>query len=613
MRLRIPIRFKILVVVAVLLLAAMSAYLVLATRLFRRDKLAYVFDLNSALTKSLAEQTRATLFVAIEQGRLLAREMDHPEITPEQRDALAAAMFDRDPDLIQVIVVTPGPGGEPIVTGAYQNQKAFDELGLSPGDLPALRRGIAFDAVSGVDDALVVNSSLPPDAGILTLVAQRRVGGWVVIDVNQQRLLRLFERFAEHQPALVDRHGLVIAHPDAAQVIDRRDLSGDPLVAAATTSGLSSQVKEFDGADGRSYLGAHAGVGLGGLVVISRIDRAEALRGVEELVRRSFLFGAAILLAAFIVSVFFSRVLSSPIRRLSAAAERVGRGDFDVDVKVASRDEIGDLAATFAQMAARLKESQRVLAEKERLEKELEIAAQLQTSILPRKTTIGGLEVAARMVPASSVGGDYYDVLPTEGGGWLGIGDVAGHGLPSGVVMLMLQSCVAALVRRDPKASPRDALIAVNQVLFENVRDRMELGKFVTLSLLRYDRGGKVVFAGAHLDLLVCRATTGRCETVPTPGTWIGVTRDITRVTVESHCELAAGDLLVLYTDGIVEAMDAKGEEFGMERLAAEIEQRSGAPAGDIVDAVLARVKEWRTGDADDLSLVVARRLGEAS
>ena len=113
-------------------------------------------------------------------------------------------------------------------------------------------------------------------------------------------------------------------------------------------------------------------------------------------------------------------------------------------------------------------------AEKQRLEQELSIATRIQTSILPRNLQVRGLEIAATMLPATEVGGDYYDVLPTAHGCWIGIGDVAGHGLRPGLVMMMLQSIVSALVRNDPEAKPRDLLRVVNAVLYENVRERLQ-------------------------------------------------------------------------------------------------------------------------------------------
>src|SRR5207247_1046155 len=101
---------------------------------------------------------------------------------------------------------------------------------------------------------------------------------------------------------------------------------------------------------------------------------------------------------------------------------------------------------------------------------------------------IEGVEVSARMIPADEVGGDYYDVLPiAEGtqGAWIGIGDVAGHGLTAGLVMMMIQSVVAALVKQAPDRAPSQHLGVLNAILYDNIRERLEQSEHVTLSLLR--------------------------------------------------------------------------------------------------------------------------------
>src|SRR5205814_931340 len=119
------------------------------------------------------------------------------------------------------------------------------------------------------------------------------------------------------------------------------------------------------------------------------------------------------------------------------------------------------------------------------------------------------IELAAHMLPAAEVGGDYYDVLPTDDGCWIGIGDVAGHGLNAGLVMMMVQSVVTALVQSNPKADPTDHVVRLNEVLFENIRHRLGRDEHVTLSLLRYSEDGSLRWAGAHENLLVVHKDGG--------------------------------------------------------------------------------------------------------
>jgi DNA-binding LacI/PurR family transcriptional regulator/serine phosphatase RsbU (regulator of sigma subunit) len=256
--------------------------------------------------------------------------------------------------------------------------------------------------------------------------------------------------------------------------------------------------------------------------------------------------------------------------------------------------------------------AERDKAEQRRLAQELSIATRIQTSILPRNLSVRGLDIAATMLPATEVGGDYYDVVPTDRGCWIGIGDVAGHGLRSGLVMMMLQSVVAALVRSTPGASPSEVLRVVNDVLYENVRRRLCQDEHATLSLLRYDASGELVFAGAHEDMLVLRAATGQIELVPTLGTWVAATLDISDATQDSRCQLRDGDVLVLYTDGVIEALNRSGEQFGIERLSKELLRSATEPADKIRDRLCAAVTEFMAVQDDDVALLVARYRAEA-
>jgi serine phosphatase RsbU (regulator of sigma subunit) len=258
-----------------------------------------------------------------------------------------------------------------------------------------------------------------------------------------------------------------------------------------------------------------------------------------------------------------------------------------------------------AQQQAALLEAERLA--RERLEKELDLARQIQVSILPRRLVAEGVELSACMTTATEVGGDYYDVLPIDGGCWIGIGDVSGHGVTSGLIMLMVQAAVAGLVARDPDASPREAVNIVNRVLFENIRHRLLKDDFVTFSLLRVSQR-RIVFAGAHEEFIVMRGRSKQVDLVATPGTWLGVLPDIQQFTTETVLDLEPNDLVVLYTDGITEARNDRGEQYGLERLSKTIEHVRNEPIEHIRDHVLADVMRWSSQQQDDATLVLLRQ-----
>lgn len=314
-------------------------------------------------------------------------------------------------------------------------------------------------------------------------------------------------------------------------------------------------------------------------------------------------------LATLLLAFALSRRISKPIDALVARTQLIAQGDLKPRTLVGP-SEVLALGVAMDRMAGELDVSRRSLAEKERLAKELEIAARIQTSILPRNLAVEGCEIAARMMTATEVGGDYYDVLPDDNGCWVAVGDASGHGLTAGLVMMMVQTGIATLVRAQPDASPRLVIGTMNRVLFENVHDRLEAERHMTLSLLRLRRDGECVVAGAHMDAIIWRARTQQTELLGTPGTFLAISDDIDHVNVERHWQLEAGDLMVLLTDGVTEAEDARGRPFGYEGVLEVVEPRATKPVAAVRDALFDALIKHSPVLADDATIVVLRYVG---
>ncbi|MDX2091448.1 MAG: PP2C family protein-serine/threonine phosphatase [Kofleriaceae bacterium] len=244
--------------------------------------------------------------------------------------------------------------------------------------------------------------------------------------------------------------------------------------------------------------------------------------------------------------------------------------------------------------------------ERERWNRELLIAQVLQTSLLPTEHHSAHVEIAATLVPATEVGGDYYDVHNVGDTCWIAIGDVAGHGMRTAMIMLMVQSIVSASVRTTPAPAPSEVLASVNRALWDNIRKRLASDEHLTCTLLRWDPGGRVRYAGAHEEIVISRAAGGPCEIIPTPGTWLAAIPDVAGKNHDRDLHLAPGDVMVLITDGVTEARDASKKQFGMTRLASVIERHRGAPLPEIRDAIFQAVEEFRVALEDDTTVVVA-------
>ena len=278
--------------------------------------------------------------------------------------------------------------------------------------------------------------------------------------------------------------------------------------------------------------------------------------------------------------------------------------------------EVTDLLATVGSMVAQLRHQADALREREKeqvgraLSPELEIAERIQVGILPKCFYVPGFEIAAQMRPAEAVGGDYYELLPTQSGFWIAAGDVSGHGLTAGLVMLMLQSALAALAIYTPGASPAEILKATNRLLVENVRRRMGGDDHATLVLMHVTHDGDFVFAGGHEPMVVLRAASTKCEVVDAVGPWLGISDNIEKNFQEGRGKLDPGDSLVFHSDGTVDAGASQRNAYGLDRLCAAVERLRHQPAQVMCGEILRECRGWAPGpQQDDMSIVVVRRL----
>ena len=252
----------------------------------------------------------------------------------------------------------------------------------------------------------------------------------------------------------------------------------------------------------------------------------------------------------------------------------------------------------------------RELKENERIQKEMEIAETVQRNLLPREAPdIPGLELAGRCVPAKKVGGDYFDFFPdAEGRVGILVADVSGHSIGSGIMMAITRGLLQSEAVQSKR--PGRLLRDVNRILFN---DLLSSELFITMAYFLYspDRRGLSYVNGGHNPPVLLRAGSDEPELLDADGMAIGLLPDVEFE--EKDRELSPGDLLVVYTDGLVEAEDPQGRPFGMERLLGHLQRARHKPAQEILDGLLQAAWEHIGGEdpqgaqQDDLTLVVLK------
>jgi sigma-B regulation protein RsbU (phosphoserine phosphatase) len=239
------------------------------------------------------------------------------------------------------------------------------------------------------------------------------------------------------------------------------------------------------------------------------------------------------------------------------------------------------------------------------IQKELEIAEQIQTSILPRDVPrLPGLDVAARYQPMSSVAGDFYDFLVTERG-QLGvlIADVTGHGVPAALIASMLK--VAFASQSAHADDPARVLTGLNQALCGKFEEH-----FVTAAYLYVDLDAKMIrYAGAgHPPLLYSNRGNGDRRSIEKNGFFLGMFPEAEYSSIEM--QLQPGDRYVLYTDGLPESKSVSGEEFGIARCSEFLASRTQPPAAKLADELLLEITSWTARASgsiqeDDMTLLI--------
>lgn len=253
----------------------------------------------------------------------------------------------------------------------------------------------------------------------------------------------------------------------------------------------------------------------------------------------------------------------------------------------------------------------RLQAENTRLSTELEITQRLQTMLLPKQKELNQikvLEIAGFTEPAAEVGGDYYDVFQHQGRVIIGIGDVSGHGLESGVLMLMVQTAVRTLIENN-ETNPKQFFEVLNRTIYKNLQ-RMNSDKNLTLSLVDYCDGVLSV-SGQHEEILIVRAggVIERIDTVDL-GFPIGLEETIEDFVFQAQIPLHQNEVVVLYTDGITEAENRLGVHYGLKQLCTVVQQNWQQSAQNIRQAVIQDLRSHIGVKPvyDDITLVVFKR-----
>jgi sigma-B regulation protein RsbU (phosphoserine phosphatase) len=310
-------------------------------------------------------------------------------------------------------------------------------------------------------------------------------------------------------------------------------------------------------------------------------------------------------IAALATGTVLTRTITRSVGDLYDATLHVRRGDFGHRVRVANRDQLGALGESFNEMTSSISELIVGQRERQRLENEVEIAREVQQQLFPHTIpSLPGLELAGICRPARVVSGDYYDFIPLDGTRvGIALADISGKGIFAALLMASLQAALRSTASLETSAGSAEIVSRLNKHLFRNTSD----DRYATLFYAVYDSQAKTLTYTNAGHLAPFFVERGSVRSLDQGGTVVGMFEE----SAYTECTLAVGPgtLMVAFSDGLTEPESVYGEEFGMERLHAEVLRLRDARAARIAENLIAAAEQWAgtPEQADDMTVVVAR------
>ncbi len=600
----LSIRYKILILLTILPLLTLGLYLMMATKVFEADKIAYVFESSTAVSKTLSSQVSTELNSAVSSLRPVLQEFFSERkfagvsksIVESDNGLLWIAAFENNDGQFKEVGIVEKTEGE-----GLNEVSEFKDLNkfLSDGAIKERYLRVPF-----ADDRIwfVENISDTTNNKNYTFIASSRLS----------HLAESFRVPGNTESYLLGENGEVLFGPASNESAKLSDLIGAGFLERAQGKKFNTGTEQVVNNRGETLLASFSKSDYGNISVVSLVNKGEALRAVDILKKKSLIFFGLLLSATAIISLFASGTLTRALTELFHATKKVAEGQFDIRVKVKGKDEIGSLATSFNAMA---EEVQRLLletAEKARMQGELKTAKTVQETLFPpTHADIENVEIAGYYEPASECGGDWWHYSKVENKIFLWIGDATGHGAPAALITSAAKSAATIIERLN--VEPAEALNMLNKSIYDVSKGRI----MMTFFLASYDVITKeFVYANAShespylinkTDQILKKKSLIPLNEVNNPR--LGQSRDT--VYQQTKLTLDLGDRILFYTDGIPDIQNPEKTSWGEREFIKSIlsSNKDFPPVSDSVKIMSDQFSEYRKGASliDDITFFMFR------
>lgn len=605
----ISIRYKILLLLTSIPLITLTIYLLLALKIFEEDKIAYVFDSSSNMSGTIAAQVKTQLNSVLGTTKPIFQDY----LTQQRFSPVSESIFLNEYNIESILVFQMHPQS--------QRMEKTAALEKSPGQAEALVHHLSRHwplYFQEVDSARRVAKVPFNDDRVLVLEKvsdeSRKRQTVFAVFVRMSDAAEMFKSAVSQKMYLISQSGTVVFGPDNMQGQQLQKIISPQFL-------MNSQSKVPQGAEtvktsgGAELLVSFARAGFGDLIVVTTVEKEKALGAVQILIRKSLIFFGILISLTVIISLFASSGLTQALTQLFSATKKVAEGDFNIQVKVKSTDEVGQLAENFNLMAAEVARLLDQTAEKARMESELQTAKTVQETLFPEtQAKIGPLTIAGYYEPASECGGDWWHYCQIGQKIFLWIGDATGHGAPAALITSAAKSASTIIERLD--ISPAKALELLNRSIYDVSKGRI----MMTFFLASFDlQTGELVYCNASHEapflMKKSEDVLKKKDLIPlneVNNPRLGQARDSEYQ--QTSIQLEAGDAVFFYTDGIPDIQNQSKEAWGeREFLKALIAANKDYPSvGDSVSRFAATFQGHRQGAplVDDVTFFVVKHEG---
>lgn len=552
----LAIRWKILLLLTLLPALALGAYLAIAVKVFRDDKIAYVYDGTTSTSRTLGLQATTDLNSILTSSQPILQEYAAGQSFGE----VSKSLISGDGPILWVAAFGQDETGKFVqraLIGRQQDQAQgqLDLVLMKPGLLEALPYAKRSVSLPLKEDRALLGEYVDDVAA-----GKRYI---FLVFFKPDQLFQSFRSPGASENFLLDPHGKVLMGPSEMEGKSIESRFGLNFIASKDAT-QNSGTEEAKDPQGELYLVSFSRVSFANLSVVSAVPKAAALAAVSTLILKSAIFFLLLISVTVIISLVAAKNLTAALTQLFQATQKVAQGKFDIRVKVTSNDEVGSLATSFNKMASEVSRLMSETAEKARMESELKTAKTVQETLFPPPSAqISDLSVVGYYEPASECGGDWWHYNWVNGKVFLWIGDATGHGAPAALITSAAKS--ASTIIENLRVDPATALDLLNRSIYDISKGKI----MMTFFLACYDPRTRVLTysnASHESPYLIRRGDSApkKRDLVPlneVNNPRLGQSRD-TRFQ-QTSIDLTEGDRILFYTDGIPDIQNPKKESWG--------------------------------------------------